>query len=194
MPVAHSAFNTAFRLGLFSFLIIGLVSVMFHLTRETIAENEYQALLSSLKAVIPAAKFDNDVVQDTLSLPPYSIYRARYQGQPAAALMISTAQGYNGAIIILTAYSIQEKIIGVRILSHQETPGLGDKIELRKSDWILGFKGLSLADVMANHWGVKRDGGDIDQFTGATITPRAVVSNIKQSAQFFLAHQREIFQ
>jgi len=186
--------KTALSLGLFSLLMIGLIGLLFHSTREQVAENKYQALLLQLKQVIPAYRFDNDLVQDSVLLAGQRIYRARYQGKAVAALITSTVQGYNGKIELLIALSTQAKIMGVRILSHHETPGLGDKIELKKSNWILNFTDIPFSEVLLKQWAVKRDGGKIDQFTGATITPRAVVLSIKQSLQFFLAHQTEIFQ
>lgn len=84
-------------------------------------------------------------------------------------------------------------IAGARVLSHKETPGLGDKVELSKSNWILGFDGRSLQNPQASQWKVKKDGGEFDQFTGATITPRAVVQQIKRVLEFVAAHETELF-
>jgi len=184
----------ALRVGLFSFIIMGLVSITFHATKDKIANNEYQALLQSLQTVIPVTSYDNDLVQDIIQLNNKTIYRARKSGNSVAALIISqTNQGYNGAIRLLIAINTQHKILGVRVLNHTETPGLGDKIELKKSNWILSFTNQPLASINSPQWAVKHDGGEFDQFTGATITPRAIVNEVKQTALFFQDYQQEIF-
>jgi len=184
----------ALRVGLFSFIIMGLVSMTFHATKDKIADNEYQALLQSLQTVISADSYDNNLVQDVIQRHNKTIYRARKSGKPIAALIISqTNHGYNGTIRLLIAINTHDKILGVRVLNHTETPGLGDKIELKKSKWILGFTNQPLASINSPKWAVKHDGGEFDQFTGATITPRAIVNEVKQTALFFQHHQQEIF-
>ena len=84
-------------------------------------------------------------------------------------------------------------VIGMKVLANKETPGLGDKIDERKSDWVLGFNGKSLDNPPAGRWKVKRDGGDFDQFTGATITPRAIVSAVQQTLAYFQQQRDELF-
>jgi electron transport complex protein RnfG len=98
-----------------------------------------------------------------------------------------TAQGYAGPIELILGLDTRGQILGVRAIAHAETPGLGDKIEASRDDWILGFNGLSLSDPPSERWAVKKDGGDFDQFSGATITPRAVVGAIKTGLAFFAA-------
>jgi len=189
-----SPVRVALRVGLFSFIIIGIISMTYHATKDKIADNEYQALLQSLQAVISNNSYDNNLVQDVIQLHNKTIYRARKSGKPIAVLIISqTNHGYNGAIRLLIAINTQSKILGVRVLNHTETPGLGDKIELKKSDWVLSFTNKSLVSINSSQWAVKHDGGEFDQFTGATITPRAIVNEVKQTALFFQAHQQEIF-
>src|SRR5690606_7665772 len=100
-------------------------------------------------------------------------------------LPVETADGYSGTIRLLVGIDAEGRLTGVRVLQHNETPGLGDKVELRKDDWILGFDGLSLRNPVASGWQVKKDGGDFDQFVGATITPRAVVAAVYNALQFF---------
>ncbi len=187
--------TAALRVGLFSFIIIGLVSLVFHATKDKIAANKRQALLSQLQAVLPVTDYDNNLANDVMQQGIYTIYRARKAGKPVAAVIRTyTTQGYNGKIELLIAIHITGKIMGVRVLSHQETPGLGDKIELKKSDWILTFTHKSLHKDKLSQWRVKRDGGLFDQFTGATITPRAIVNQVKTTGLFFLQHQQTIFQ
>ena len=86
------------------------------------------------------------------------------------------------------------RVLGVRALSHKETPGLGDKIDVKKGDWILQFAGLALGQPPAEKWKVKKDGGQFDQFTGATITPRGVVTAIRHGLEFFAAHQAQLLE
>ncbi len=186
--------TAAVRVGLFSFIIVGLVTLVFHASKDKIAENERLALLHSLQAVLNLDSYDNDLVKDVMQLDAYTIYRARKVGKPVTAIMKSTTpHGYNGDIQLLVAINMAQKIVGVRVLNHRETPGLGDKIELKKSTWILGFEQKSLSDNDLSLWAVKRDGGLFDQFTGATITPRAIVNEVKKTALFFQHNQTEIF-
>ncbi|MCF7969943.1 MAG: electron transport complex subunit RsxG [Methylococcaceae bacterium] len=187
----------ALRIGLFSFIIVGLVSVVYHGTKDKIADNERRALLHSLQSVIDKRLYDNDLANDKIQLnangQTHTIYRARQAGKPIAAIITSTTtQGYNGDIDLLIAINVSGTINAVRVLNHRETPSLGDAIELKKSDWILSFSKLALQNL--DQWAVKRDGGNFDQFTGATITPRAIVNEVKNTALFFQQHQHEIFQ
>ncbi len=190
-----SPVSAALRVGLFSFVIVGLVTLVFHATKDKIAANEHQALLDNLQSVISQDSYDNDLANDVIQLQSYTIYRARNSGIPIAAILASTTvHGYNGNIDLLTGIAITGKITGVRVLKHKETPGLGDKIELKKSTWILDFKHKSINDMYAKHWAVKRDGGSFDQFTGATITPRAIVNEVRNAGIFFQQNQSAIFQ
>ena len=186
--------TAAIRVGLFSFMIVALVSLVYHASKDKIAENEYLDLLHSLQAVLSPDSYDNDLVNDVILLQTQTIYRARKSGKPVAAIIKNTTPyGYNGDIQLLIALDMEGRIIGVRVLRHKETPGLGDKIELKKSDWILSFAQKSLADNDLSLWAVKRDGGLFDQFTGATITPRAIVNQVKKTALFFQHNQQVIF-
>jgi electron transport complex protein RnfG len=103
----------------------------------------------------------------------------------AAIIPAITQDGYSGAISMIIGINFDGTVAGVRVVEHRETPGLGDKIDLKKSDWILGFNGKSLLNPQQSDWKVKKEGGDFDQFTGATITPRAVVNQILKSLQYF---------
>lgn len=200
--ILKNAVSAAAILGVFSLAGLGLTSLTFHSTQTRIQENERQALLSNLKAVIPDSLYDNDIVSDTLevtdlnpgSSKPALIYRARKKGEPTAAVMtVVTPNGYSGDIALLVAVKTDGTLSGVRALSHRETPGLGDKIDIERSDWILTFDGKSLAMPHESDWAVKRDGGYFDQFTGATITPRAVVAAVKNALIYFQRHQSRLF-
>src|SRR5690606_2439126 len=161
---------------------------------------------NALSQVMPQIAHDNDLLDkvfvldpaqntyreiDLLGLSvPRQAYLALLQNVPSGVILpVETAQGYSGTIVLLIGITADGSISGVRTLSHAETPGLGDKIELRVSPWILGFNNRSLGNTDAALWGVKKDGGEFDQFVGATITPRAVVAAVYQALRFFEVNQ-----
>ncbi len=167
-------------------------------TRGAIQVAEARDLQLSLAQVLPAGFADNDLLQDQVRVPNGQggetlVYRARVKGEPTGAVFKVTGRGYAGDIGILMGVDAAGRILGVRVVKHQETPGLGDKIELAKSAWIKAFDGRSIGDPPLAQWGVKKDGGRFDQFAGATITPRGVVRAVKEGLQFFAAHKQEIF-
>lgn len=189
-------------LGLFGVLGAALVGFSYESTAERIARNEREALLQQLQVLVPAAQIDNDMLTDVIDVSaPQAlgtattrVYRGRRGGEPVAAVLSPVVtQGYSGSIQMLVAIRFDGSLAGVRVLSHRETPGLGDKIELERSDWIKGFAGRSLLDPSPSGWKVKRDGGVFDQFTGATITPRAVVREVKASLDYFAQHKGALF-
>ena len=123
------------------------------------------------------------------------VYRARLGGEPVAAIFNSIApNGYNGSIHLLIGVYHDGSLAGVRAIKHQETPGLGDVIDLAKSDWVLGFNGKSLSNPPPDEWAVKRDGGVFEQFTGATITPRAIVTAVKNTLIYYQQNQHTVFE
>jgi len=192
-------------LFLWLFAVAGttFVAVTENLARDPIIENERRVLLRNLNALLPAEKLDNDIVTDTLRIQASSllgtkdaslVYRARYQGEPVAAIFNSIApNGYSGKIHLLVGVYYDGSIAGVRAVKHNETPGLGDAIEIQKSDWILDFNAKSLGNPPADQWLVKRDKGVYDQFTGATITPRAVVQAVKNTLLYYEQNAEIIF-
>ncbi|MCX4192781.1 electron transport complex subunit RsxG [Methylophaga sp. OBS1] len=190
-------------LGLFAIVATTLVALTEENTREQIKENQRQALLDGINALIPHEQYDNAILQDTVLLPPTEalgteeptlVYRAREDGKPVAAVLTVIApDGYSGTIKMLVGIYHNGQLAGVRVIEHKETPGLGDKIDVKKDDWILQFEGLSLGNPPASKWKVKKDGGEFDQFTGATITPRAVVSAVKESLEYFRKHRDALF-
>jgi electron transport complex protein RnfG len=191
-------------LAVFAIVATSLVSFTEINTREKIKENERQALLSALNELVDATRYDNDILLDSLALPAVAelstkeftqVYRARKGSTPVAAVFTSIApNGYNGKIKLLVGVYYDGSLAGVRVIRHKETPGLGDKIDLKKADWILAFNGLTLHNPVESKWNVKKDGGDFDQFTGATITPRAVVSAVKNALVYFKQHRDELFE
>lgn len=184
-------------LGGFATLAAALLIVGNDATHQAIADRQAEDLLASLAQVIPAALHDNDlranaVLVDGDDGQPLTIYRA-VKGQRFTAFAWRTiAQGYAGGIDLLLGVDASGQLLGVRVLAHAETPGLGDRIEAQKSDWILGFNGRSLDDTTEAQWHVKKDGGRFDQFSGATITPRAVVRAVHDGLVFFRAHRDQL--
>ncbi|MBF0181578.1 MAG: electron transport complex subunit RsxG [Magnetococcales bacterium] len=183
-------------------MVIGLIATAIlanveSITRGPIADSRRQELLASLAQVLPK-DFDNspetDVVQigdKRINRPakPVPMYRARKGGQPVAAAFVVTApDGYSGNIEILMGVAHGGAIVGIKVINHAETPGLGDKMV--KTDWPKSFVGKTLKNAK---WGVKKDGGEFDQFAGATITPRAVVGAVKRGLEFFVENQERIF-
>ncbi|HEY9198768.1 MAG TPA: electron transport complex subunit RsxG [Gammaproteobacteria bacterium] len=194
---------TASILLLFAVLGTGLVAFTFDNTRGIIEANARAALLQNLHELVPPERHDNDLVNDTVAVrdtnllgtdEPVTVYRARRNGQPAAAILAPVApDGYSGDIKLLVAINADGTLAGVRVTAHRETPGLGDGIEADRSDWILKFTGRSLGDPDEKRWAVKKDGGVFDQFTGATITPRAVVKAVKKALIYFQHNRQTLF-
>lgn len=192
----------ALILGLFSVVGTGLVALTYDSTAERIAENERQSLLRSLHQIIRPESHNNDIYSDVIQVSdpllgtkqPVSVYRARQDEQPVAAVIASIApEGYGGEIKLLVGIHYNGTLAGVRVVSHKETPGLGDAIEAERSDWILGFAGRSLDNPEEKRWKVKKDGGVFDQFTGATITPRAVVQAVYSTLLYYRKNREALF-
>ncbi|WP_052878981.1 electron transport complex subunit RsxG [Vibrio coralliirubri] len=180
-------------LAIFACASTGLVAVTHYLTKDQIKQQEQAQLLSVLNQVIPHDLHDNELFSSCTLVQAEELgteqampaYIAKINGEPSAIAVEAIApDGYNGAIKVIVGMKIDGTILGTRVLSHQETPGLGDKIDLRVSDWILSFAGKQVTDSNLDRWKVRKDGGDFDQFTGATITPRAVVKSVKQAVQY----------
>jgi electron transport complex protein RnfG len=178
-------------LAVVAFLGVGLLAGVHELTKHRIADQEAAALRARLAEVLDPRRHDNDLVSTVLTVTaperlghdrPVRVFLARLAGRPAAVVVETIApDGYNGTIELLVGVDLAGVVTGVRVVQHRETPGLGDPIEARRSDWIEGFRGRSLGDPPASRWTVRKDGGDFDQFTGATITPRAVTRAIART-------------
>ena len=188
-------------LAIFACATTGLVALTQYLTKDQIKIQEQQQLLSVLNQVIPENMHDNALTQactmvtspDLGTLRAMPAYLATKNGEPTAIAIESIApDGYNGEIKVITGIDNQGNILGTRVLNHQETPGLGDKIDLRVTDWILSFTGKQVTENNWNSWKVRKDGGDFDQFTGATITPRAVVKVVRNTVNYVNQSREDI--
>jgi electron transport complex protein RnfG len=180
-------------------VLLGLADLA---TRSVIQTRLSEDLKASLEEVVPAELHDNDLLGDTVTLPSSDanlgaastvVYLARKQGAVSAVCFKFTApDGYAGPINLVMGIDAKGEILGVRVISHVETPGLGDKIEITKSKWVLSFEGKSLDNLTFEQWAVKKDGGVFDQFAGATITPRKVVQAIRRGLEFYRTHRAEL--
>jgi electron transport complex protein RnfG len=183
-------------LGTFALLASGALAWASSATGEAIAAAEAKDLRDSLAEVLPKGFADNDFLNDKLEIErdgkPVTLYRARQGSVVKGAVFKIAERGYAADIQVLMAVDASGKTLGVRVIKHAETPGLGDKIEAAKSSWIQDFAGKSLDNPPPGKWGVKKDGGVFDQFAGATVTPRAVVKAVKGGLEFYATHRQEI--
>jgi Na+-translocating ferredoxin:NAD+ oxidoreductase subunit G len=200
--IARSMVRAAMILAGFAVFGALLVAVTWESTEKRIAANERAFLLRSLADVLPEDGYDNAIHDDAITVTdallgttaPVAVYRARLRGRPVALVLAPVAPGgYSGPIRLLVGVRADGTVSGVRVVGHRETPGLGDKIEVERNDWVRGFDGRSLGQPPHERWAVRRDGGVFDQFTGATITPRAVVSAVRDALVYFEAHRDELF-
>ncbi len=201
--VLQHALKTA--ASMIGFAIVGtlLLSSVYYLTIDPIAENERQARLALFKQVIPQDSYDNDILTTTKEVLPNDLlgtkkptqaHIALHNQAPVGIILEAIApDGYAGDIKLLIAINHDGVISGVRTLAHKETPGLGDYIDIAKDNWIKIFDGESLAKTEDKQWKVSKDGGVFDYRVGATITPRAVINKVHQTLQYFKAHRETLF-
>ena len=180
-----------------------LVALTWQLTADRIEENRKEWLERSLQPALAGLFFDSPVTESMITVPPPHelpgsdaaiIYRVYAGETPVAALFVVSARdGYAGPIRLLIGIALDGEVTGIRVLEHKETPGLGDKIDTSKSDWVLQFDGHSLRNPQPAKWAIKGDGGQFDQLTGASVTPRAVIRAIKQTLAYFDANRVAVF-
>ena len=200
--ISRSMLKNSLVLALFAAVTVAVVAITQQSTESRIVEAERAAQIRTLGEILPAHSYDNALLDNVITLnepllghrtetPAYLATRA---GQPAAVILQANApDGYSGTISLLIGIMADGTLSGVRVIQHKETPGLGDRIELAKSPWIKSFDGKSLRNPAERGWAVKKDQGDFDQFAGATITPRAVVSAVHKALQYFDQHHTELF-
>lgn len=203
MKKGLSVIRSSLLLGIIALMGTALLAGVNALTHERIIEQEKLRVLQQLNEIVPVDSFNNDLLADRIEIQdeaffrhpaPVTVYRARMDGKAVAIMMMLTAaDGYNGDIRLLAGIDVHGTVLGIRVIAHKETPGLGDPIELERSDWILSFTQKSLNNPQLDGWNVKRDGGQFDQFTGATITPRAVVRATRRALQYFDANTQALF-
>lgn len=200
---AKASFYTALNLLFFALTGTALLAWTYGLTRDTIARSVENEKLKLIAQIAPPGTYDNDILQDTAQLAADRLlggngttiaYRGRLNGRPSIAVLQAVApDGYSGRVNLIVAIHSDGRIGGVRVVSHRETPGLGDYIEIARSDWISGFNGASLDNRRDSEWKVKKDGGSFDYMAGATITPRAIVKAVHKALQYHAQHRDELF-
>jgi len=203
--ILSSVRKNSLLLGAFALVTTALLAFTAQFTKERILKAEREAQQQALFEIVPRANHNNDMLSETIEVPESAwaglglksggnIYAARHTDETIAVIIPAVApDGYSGDIRMIVGINADSTIAGVRIIDHHETPGLGDKIELKKNEWVLKFNGKSLTSPEKSQWKVKKDGGEFDQFAGATITPRAVVNQIRRVLEFVDAHHDELF-
>ena len=198
-----SILRTGATLAAIAAICTALVAFTYDLTSERIAANEQAWLEQSLVPALSGLSYDNRIIESKKTIPaPHElpgaedalVYRAYDDGVPVAALFVVNARdGYSGPIRLLVGIDANGRVSGVDVLSHRETPGLGDLVESSKSSWLQQFDGRSLGDPVSSGWAIRRDGGDFDQLTGASVTPRAIVKAVRRTLEYFAANRDAVF-
>lgn len=201
--LAKASLHTALNLAVFALIGTAILAATYNLTHQRIAQSIEAEKLKLISQIVPQSSYDNDIIKDTLTIEPDALlgnedittaYRARLGHVPSVLVLEAVApDGYSGKIALLVAIKDNGELSGVRVVSHRETPGLGDYIDISRSDWIKGFDNISLAKYNDEDWHVKKDGGKFDYMTGATITPRAVVKAVHKTLQYFAQHRAALF-
>ncbi len=201
--IIRHASKTAITLMAFAIVFTTCMAFVYQVTKTPIEQSEAAARMSLFRQIMPEHLHDNDLLQDTMELPPDALLGttqptvaniARVQGQPSAIILEAIAHdGYSGDIKLLLAIQADGTLNGVRVITHKETPGLGDYIDIAKNNWIKLFDGQSLNKYTDSNWRVKKDGGKFDYMVGATITPRAVVGAVHKALQYVEQHKQTLF-
>lgn len=201
--IARSTLQTAANLIFFAVIGTAILASTFFLTYDAIKKSEEAEKLKLIMQIVPSASFDNDIIRDTVTIPASPLlgtedattaYRARIKGEPSAVVLEAIApDGYSGRIWLILAVRANGELAGVRVVTHKETPGLGDYIELPKSPWVKGFDGKSREAYKDADWKVKKDGGQFEYMAGATITPRAIVKAVNKALVYFGENRDNLF-
>ena len=205
MKAAGAISRSALFLGIFAALAAALIAWTWNTTKADIERSVRAAEARQLLEIFPASTHNNSLIDDRFTLQPdtpllelrreRSGYTVRRNDDVVGVILPATARdGYTGDIELLVGVTADGTVAGARVVSHKETPGLGDGIDIRKSPWILNFEGRSLISPAQPDWGVKKDGGAFDQFTGATVTPRAVVAAIRRTLEYQTLHRAQLFE
>jgi electron transport complex protein RnfG len=194
--------KSAIMLTIYAIIGAGLVAFTYQKTKDQINDNENNVLISKINELIPSNSYNNVIHNDKKVVTdpalgasmPVTIYLARMNQLPVAVAITTDApDGYGGAIRLLIGVRTDLSLTGVRVIAHTETPGLGDKIDLQKSPWVLAFNDASLSNPPEAQWAVKKDGGVFEQFSGATVTPRAVVNAVRRTLKYVSDNKDSVF-
>ena len=198
----RSMLRSAWGLSLFAIITAGFIALTQVVTKDKIIEQIKQARSKALLEIVPVGQFDNNLLDNAFWLEAEAQLGLKEAGEAFVALDQGQARyfilplvapdGYTAPIRLIMSVDLSGTVIGLRVIEHKETPGLGDKIDIKKSDWVRLFEGRSLENTPESAWAVKKDGGEFDQLTGATITPRAIVRAVYKGLQYFNAHKPEL--
>ena len=201
--IIKHASKTAFTLICFALVFTALLAYVFNITKAPIEKSEAEARMGLFNQIVPKSLYNNDLLKDSISIASNDLLgnkgtiianRARINDKPSAVILEALAHdGYSGDIKLLIAINVDGSIVGVRVIKHKETPGLGDYIDIAKGNWIKLFDGESLEKTVDTKWAVKKDGGQFDYMAGATITPRAIVKAVHKALQYFAANKEALF-
>lgn len=202
MEVISSIRKNSIGLGIFAIVTAGLIAVTQQVTKDRIGSNILHAQQAAFSEILPDQYYDNDLYASQITLAPDTLlgtnensfaYIGRVEGEFSGIIFETIAPGgYNGSMSLLVAINREGTVTGSRVIRHQETPGLGDKIDMKKSDWMRSFENKSFTNLDKKLWKVKRDNGHFDQFTGATITPRAIVKSVKSTLEYFQHNKADL--
>jgi len=201
--IVRSSLQTSANLVFFAVIATAILAATYYLTRDTIAATVEQSKLKRISQLVPPTSYDNDIMREVRTLAPDPLlgteeptqaHIARRGGKPVAVVLEAIApDGYSGKIALILAVHPDGTLGGVRVIAHNETPGLGDYIDIAKDKWITTFDGRSRSLFPDAYWKVRKDGGVFDHMAGATITPRAVIKAVNHALQYFDAHRDELF-
>jgi electron transport complex protein RnfG len=199
--------ETSLTLVAFIVFFTALLAWVYLFSQPVIEQSTRNEKLVVLNQILPSNLYNNDPLADTITLPaepqlgtktPSTVYRARSNGKNSALVLdVVAPDGYSGPIKLLVALSATGQVLGVRVVEHKETPGLGDYIDPRKdknktSPWIDQFNNVPLS-LSNKDWHVKKDGGEFDAYAGATVTPRAVVKAVHRAQEFVMDNRQVLF-
>ena len=194
---------TAAAVAIAALVAVAVVALAYRLAAPRIEAQRHAEAIAQLTEVLGGLPFDNDPLTDVIAVRdpallgtdrPLPVHRVRLAGQPVAALIETVApRGYGGTIRLLVAVTPDGKVIGVRVLEHHETPGVGDRIEPGRSGWLKQFIDRSLGNPPDSRWGLRRDGGDYDQLSGATVTSRSVTIAIRDALAWYAQNRTQVF-
>ena len=201
--IFRHATKTAITLVAFTFVGTAMLAYVFNVTRAPIEASEKEARLALFKEILPQNTYNNDLLKDSVEITPNeqlgnrqttTVNIAKLNGKTAGVILESIAHdGYAGDIKLLIAIRADGSVSGVRVLTHKETPGLGDYIDIAHGNWIKLFDNESVKRTSELQWHVKKDGGKFDYMVGATITPRAVVKAVFKALQFYEMNKKTLF-
>lgn len=195
-------FSSVLPLTILSLVCVSVIFLVHHFTKEKISINKEQAALKVITEVL-SIDYDNDLFRDKIEVdvPVYisntnkiTVFRARQNDQPVGlSLMPVTTKGYNGFISLVIGITYDGKLMGIKIINHNETDGFGNQAHQDNSDWLLGFNEQSL-ETPEKEWAIKKDDGKFDQLSGATITSRSIINVIYKTLEYYKENQEKFYQ